>query len=168
MEEEQFTVLETIITPAINGVTYSVHLIRSSHSFQNGTLTQLDALVVDPETREFHTYPMFRTYFKNGQDQYMSSAVQAYGVINERELLFISLANAQDTSARNITYELAKLDIITGHTTIIADDLSEITIDDYSQGWLNKEAKTLILNVQKSTVVKDYSGQSIMRMVISD
>jgi hypothetical protein len=49
------------------------------------------------------------------------------------------MVNAKDSSARSYTYQLAKLDIVTGHTTIIAYDLSEITISDYSRGWLNKE-----------------------------
>lgn len=144
--EEQIAVLETSFTQAIDGVTYSVHVIRSSHPFQDGTLTQMDALVVDPDTKQFHCHPMSRVFFKNSQDQYLSSAVQSYGMINDRELLFLSVVNAHETSNRYFTYQLAKLDIMTGHTTIIADDLSEITIDDYSRGWLNKEANTLIIN----------------------
>jgi ribosomal protein L31 len=60
MKEEQYTVLNTNFSQAIIGVTCSIHVIRSNHPIENGTLTQMDAFVVDPDTRQFHSFPMFR------------------------------------------------------------------------------------------------------------
>lgn len=145
LNDDNLSLLDPVETTAIDGKSYSIHLIRSSHSVKKGMLKQMDALVVDPDNRELYRYPLFRTFFADGVDTYTSSAVRSYGMVNDRELLYISMLNLNEVSGNHFIYQLAKIDVISGDTTVIAEDLSTLTIDDYAYGWINKASNAFSL-----------------------
>lgn len=146
-EEEGLHVSQTLVSPSIEGTSYAVHIIRMYTEEPQVNLRR-DAVVVDPKTAEFRSFPLYNAQV---EDSYGADSIAiAYGFIDDQHLLYVSIVNDVNRTD-GYYYRVEKLNIMSGEATVLIPEVPNVSTTDYfAPGWLNSSKDTLVLNSYES------------------
>ncbi|WP_274364290.1 hypothetical protein [Paenibacillus thermotolerans] len=143
-DTDGFYVMQTLASPATEGVSYAVHIVRTHTEGEQGIHYRKDAVIVNPETEEVRAFPL---YDVTVGDMYgIDSVGGAYGFLKDGQLLFVS-AVTDESREGGYYYRVEKLNIVTGEKEVVFSEIPDAKTDDhFAPGWMNEEKNMLVLN----------------------
>ncbi|REK75611.1 hypothetical protein [Paenibacillus paeoniae] len=143
-ETIQTHVSQTWVSPKMDGLSYGVHVLTTRGTYNSKlSFVQRDAVVVNPETGEFKTYPLYHNLYQNNETN--DEFAEGYGFADERFFIYIAMTNEE--VPHRYRYQIMKLDILTGEKSTIVADVRELAdLEGYANNWMNESSDTLVFN----------------------
>ncbi len=118
-----------------------VHVLRITEQVENATWYRKDILIVDPDSKTVRTLKLMHgcTY-----DSYTTDTVTgSIGFLDDEHIVYVAVHGTADTST---TYNIEKINIYTGETTVLFEKQPEHASPDFfTPGWLNSGRNKLAL-----------------------
>ncbi|RJE91334.1 hypothetical protein D3P07_04595 [Paenibacillus sp. 1011MAR3C5] len=145
-------VSQTWISPEVEEMSYGVHVVTTYRSGDaNQSAVQQDAVVVNPRTGQYITYPLYYFTYRDEPDY---SLAEGYGFTDDRYFVYIAMWNHSEIEM-GYRYEVVKMDILTGEKIVISNQPDHLErIDMYAHCWMNEAGDGLFLNSFGGTLLR--------------
>jgi hypothetical protein len=152
--EPDFHVMQTVAAPDGKSV---IQIVRRLDTSGTSNWYRRDAVVITPETKELHIYPLMNALVTDGYS--VDSIVNTVGFSDEQHLIFIAVHG--DAETKQVFYTIEALNVLTGQKEILFDHQPQnVQPDFYAQQWLNRKGDLLVVQSYKNGTIWVYDLKS--------